>query len=161
MSFLIIFGAKYLYLVIVIVALWYIVRQPQELRRRMVLCALIALPLTYIIAKIGSMMYYDPRPFVVENFVPLLAHAADNGFPSDHTLFGSAIASVIFLFHRKYGALLFAVALLVGLARVGAGIHHFVDIFGSMLIAFVVTFVVFTFILPIVWKKYGAEKLSS
>ena len=118
------------------------------------LCAVIALPLTYIVAKIISNFYYDPRPFVVGQFTPLLPHAADNGFPSDHTLLSSAVAAVIFFFHRKLGAFLFVVAFMVGMARVFAGIHHSVDIFGSMVIALVVTYFVYVYIFPIVLKKF-------
>lgn len=139
MDVLIIFGAKYLYLAIVIAALWYVWKQPKEMRFRIILAACFALPLTYVVAKLMSSLYYDPRPFVVGNFTPLLPHAPDNGFPSDHTLLSAAVAAVIFFFDRKLGIVLFAIAFLVGMARVVAGIHHFVDILGSIIIAFLVT----------------------
>ncbi len=157
MDNLIIFGAKYLYLVIVIAALAYVFRQPRELRWRIIVCAVIALPLTYIAAKIAGYFYYDPRPFVVGQFTPLLPHAADNGFPSDHALFGSAIAAVIFLFHRRFGLLLFAVAFLVGVSRVFAGVHHFTDIFGSMAIAAAATYAVYKYLFPKL-SRYIAQK---
>lgn len=157
MELLIIFGAEYLYLAVVFVALAYIFRQPKELRWKIALCAVVALPLTYIAAKIASYFYYDPRPFVVDQFVPLLPHAPDNGFPSDHTLLGSAIAAVVFFFHRRLGLLLFAIAFLVGVSRVFAGIHHFTDIFGSMAIASVMTYVVVGYIFPKVWKIFSQK----
>lgn len=152
MNSLIIFGAQYLYLVIVALAIWYVVRQPKDKRWRILLCAVIALPLAYVTAKILSTFYYDPRPFVVGNFLPLLPHAPDNGFPSDHTLLSGAIAAVIFFFHRKLGLVLFAIAVLVGVSRVLAGIHHVVDIVGSLVIALAVTYVVFKYLLPKVWQ---------
>lgn len=139
MELVIIFGAKYLYLAIVAVALWYVWQQPSEKRFRIILCACIALPLTYVVAKLMSSLYYDPRPFVVGNFTPLLPHAPDNGFPSDHTLLSAAVAAVIFFFYRKLGLALFIIAFLVGMARVAAGIHHTIDILGSIVIAFSVT----------------------
>lgn len=157
MSSLIIFGAQYLYLVIVIGALWYIFLQKKEMRLKIVVCAMIALPLSYVIAKAMSLLYYDPRPFVVGQFVPLLPHAPDNGFPSDHTLLSSAVAAVIFFFHRKTGLILFVVTFLVGTARVLAGIHHFVDILGSIVIATVVTFIVFKYISPKVWLLFSSK----
>ncbi|MEK9151240.1 MAG: phosphatase PAP2 family protein [Patescibacteria group bacterium] len=157
MDSLIIFGAEYLYLVVVFGALAYIFRQPKELRWKIALCAIIALPLTYIVAKIASYFYYDTRPFVVGQFAPLLPHVADNGFPSDHTLLSSAVAAVIFFFHRRLGLLLFAIAFLVGASRVFAGIHHFIDIFGSMAIAIVMTYVVVEYIFPKVWKKVSQK----
>lgn len=157
MDIFIIFGAKYLYLVIVITALVYVFRQPKELRWKIVICAAVALPLTYIAAKIASYFYYDPRPFVIGQFTPLLPHAPDNGFPSDHTLFGSAIAAVISYFHRRLGLMLFGVAFAVGASRVFAGIHHFIDIFGSIAIAFVMTYLVFTYVSPKL-HRYIAQK---
>lgn len=157
MDALIIFGAKYLYLVIVIIALVYLWRQAKELRWKIALCAVIALPLTYIAAKIVGNFYYDPRPFVVGQFIPLLPHAPDNGFPSDHTLLSSAVAAVIFFFHRKLGFLLFVVAFVVGASRVFAGIHHFVDIFGSIIIATAVTYVVVEYIFPKVWESLSKK----
>lgn len=104
MDSLIVFGAKYLYLAIVIIALAYLVAAPKSRSSQVIVAALIALPLTYIIAKMMSALYFDPRPFVVGNFVPLIPHAPDNGFPSDHTLLSAAIAAVIFAFDRKIGA---------------------------------------------------------
>lgn len=161
MDLLIIFGAKYLYLAIVVFALIYIWRQPKELRLKIALCAVIALPLTYVVAKIVSNFYYDPRPFVVGHFAPLLPHASDNGFPSDHTLLASAVAAVIYFFQRKLGAILLIIAFLVGATRVLAGIHHLVDILGSIVIAFAVTYVVFEYIFPKVWEKWFKKYLIS
>ena len=161
MNNIIIFGSKYLYLVIVIAALVYVWRQPKGLRWKIVICATIALPLTYIVAKIASAFYYDPRPFVVGNFTPLLPHAADNGFPSDHTLLSSAIAVVIFFFHRKLGLGLLVIAFLVGAARVFAGIHHFVDIIGSMVIASITTYIFFKYMYLKVWKIFSERYLHS
>lgn len=152
MNSIILFGAEYLYLAIVIVALFYLVLEPKKRSSEVIVAMLIALPLTYIAAKIMSTFYYDPRPFIVGNFAPLLPHAPDNGFPSDHTLFGAAIAVVIFSFERRLGVLLLMVALLVGMSRVAAGVHHFTDIMGSVVIATVVTYGVSRWILPEVWR---------
>lgn len=152
MDSLIIFGAEYLYLVIVIAALFYLVMVEKKRSSEVIVAALIALPLTYLVAKALSFLYFDPRPFVVGNFVPLLPHAPDNGFPSDHTLLSAAIAAVIFAYHRKLGGALFLVAFMVGLSRVAAGIHHFTDIMGSLIIASLVTYGVYTFVLPRVWR---------
>jgi undecaprenyl-diphosphatase len=152
MEQLIIFGAEYLYLVVVILALFYLLIVPKKQSSEVIVAALIALPLTYLVAKGLSALYYDPRPFVVGQFVPLIPHAPDNGFPSDHTLFVSAIAAVIFAFERRLGTALFVIAFLVGWSRVGAGVHHLTDILGSMVIASVVTYIVVRLVLPRVWR---------
>jgi undecaprenyl-diphosphatase len=87
------------------------------------------------LAQIASRLYYDTRPFVTEHVVPLIAHAADNGFPSDHALLASFLGFVVLCYSRKVGLLLLLVAILIGWARVAAHIHHPIDIIGSFLIA--------------------------
>lgn len=158
---LIIFGAQYLYLVVVTATLVYIWHQPKELRWKILLCTVVALPLTYVVAKLLSRVYYDPRPFVVGHFTPLLPHAADNGFPSDHTLLSSALAWVTYFFNRKWGLILLCTAIVVGLARVYVGIHHFVDIVGSVAIAFAVTFLVWRYFLSVLEETPWFEKIIS
>jgi len=146
METLIIFGAKYLYLVVVAVAIIYILKQPREKQKRIILFAVVSLPLSYIVAKIGSWIYFDPRPFVVGNFTPLIPHVADNGFPSDHTLLTAAISSVIYSYNKKVGVLLWILTLAVGISRISAGIHHPIDILGSIIISILTTFVVYKII---------------
>jgi len=148
MNELIIFGAQELYAVIIAVAILYFFRQPKELRWKIALSAVIALPLTYLLAKLGSMLYYNPRPFVVGDFMPLIPHSDDNGFPSDHMLISSAIAAVVFFFHRKLGLTLLFIAFLVGVSRAFAGIHHPIDIIGSLAFAFFATWIAVRFLLP-------------
>lgn len=63
--------------------------------------------------------------------------AADNGFPSDHTLLSSSIAVTIFSAHKKLGLVLFVLVLLDGLSRVIGHIHSLIDIIGSVVFTFV------------------------
>ena len=142
MNYLIIFGAKYLIYVLILFAAVYIFVQDGQKRRNMAIFALAVLPLSYIVAKISSLLYYDQRPFVIGNFIPLIPHISDNGFPSDHTLLASAVASVILFFNKKIGIGLFALALIVGISRVLAGVHHAVDVLASCVIAVVVSYLV-------------------
>lgn len=92
---------------------------------------------SYLLFRIIVAFYYSPRPFVESSITPLIVHSGDNGFPSDHTLVAAIIATTIFPYHKKIGAVLWAIALLVGFARVYAGIHHTVDVLGSVAIALV------------------------
>lgn len=91
----------------------------------------------YLLFRIIVAFYYSPRPFVESSITPLIVHSGDNGFPSDHTLVAAIIATTVFPFHKKIGAVLWAIALLVGFARVYAGIHHTIDVLGSVVIALV------------------------
>jgi undecaprenyl-diphosphatase len=140
MDIIIIFISKYLVFVSAAIAVLYFLKQPRQKQKEIFIFAVVLLPLSYIVAKIVSRFYFDPWPFVVGHFTPLLPHAADNGFPSDHTLLGAAIAFAIFHFNKKMGLLLLCFAVLVGAARVLAGVHHVVDIAGSILIVAILYF---------------------
>lgn len=136
---LFIFGAKYLYVVAILIALFYFLKQPKETKKKIIILGLVSLPIMYAVAKLIGLFYYDPRPFVVGDFTPLIPHADDNGFPSDHTLFAAAIASVIYPFSRKTSFILWGITLAVGLSRVYVGVHHIVDILGSIAIAILIS----------------------
>lgn len=135
MNSTIVFVAKYfLFLSVLITGLFWLGRRKStkiELVIRLVIGGVIALAL----AKIGASLYYDPRPFVTEHVRPLFAHAADNGFPSDHTLFTSFLGFTILAYSKKIGTLLLVIALLVGSARVAAHVHSPIDIIGSFIFA--------------------------
>ncbi len=136
-----IFFAKYLYLVIIFIAILYFLLSRSK-KKRMIILGILSLPLTFILAKLTGLAFYDPRPFVISHFVPLIPHAANNGFPSDHALISFALASLIFVFNRKLGIILFALGILVGASRVYVGIHFPIDILGSFIISVFAVFVI-------------------
>jgi undecaprenyl-diphosphatase len=127
-------GRYFIFLSILIAVVFWLRLAPREkiaLGWRVVVGGLLAQGL----AQIASRLYYDTRPFVSEHVVPLIAHAPDNGFPSDHALLASFLGFVVLLYSRTTGLMLLVVALLVGWARVAAHIHHPIDIIGSFAIA--------------------------
>jgi membrane-associated phospholipid phosphatase len=89
--------------------------------------------LAYVFAKIGGIVYSDPRPFVTDHVRPLIAHAPDNGFPSDHALLAAALVAAVAFVRPLLALPVAAVAILVDWARVGAGLHHVADVAGSTL----------------------------
>lgn len=135
---LVIFSAKYLFLLSIGLALIIFATTPHK--KELLKLTVLTLPLSFILAKLASLVFYNPRPFVVENVQPLISHAADNGFPSDHTLLAMTIAAIIFQFNKKLGLSLIIVGLIVGVSRVLVKVHHPVDILGSTVIAFAATY---------------------
>ena len=105
--------------------------------------ALIALPVAFVLGRMASFLISSPRPFVVENIQPLIAHIPDNGFPSEHTLLTATIAALVYIEHKGLGIVLGLLALCVGFARVRAKVHHGIDIVGSVFIASLAVFIVF------------------
>lgn len=125
-------------------------RQPGERRKNILALSVVYLPLAYLSGQILAYFYFDARPFVVGHFQPLIPHAANNGFPSDHMLFSSAIASILFIYNKKTGVLAWMIAFFVGYSRVGSGLHHWIDVLGGALVAIVVMVLVDRYIFPYV-----------
>ena len=136
---MIIFCAKYLFVVPVLLAGIFFLKQSRATKRSMLVFGVCSLGLALVLATIAGWIFYDPRPFASGHFTPLIAHAADNGFPSDHTLLTSAIACLIFVYHKRLGSFLLLLAVVVGGARVAAGIHSPIDIIGSILLSMAAT----------------------
>lgn len=146
MDTLIVFGAEFLIVPVVLTgvaaALWR-----AEGRRRMFLLLAVALPLGYMLARLAGFLYSHPQPFAVEGFEPLIPHAVDNAFPSDHTLLSGIFASVAFLADRRVGLLLWVLTIFIGAARVLAGLHYPADIAASVVLA-----------LCVVWAAHAGLK---
>lgn len=137
MTLFFIFAAQYLFILPVVVLGIYFFMRPRSEWKRMALFAIPAGLLTYALGFLGNHLYIDPRPFVVGHFTPLLPHAPDNGFPSDHTLLVSAFAAVGMFWNKWLGLALWLIAVIVAIARVYVGLHHPVDVLGSILFALI------------------------
>lgn len=139
MDNIIIFCAQYLIVLVGIgwlVVLW---RIGAKRRLQFVLVTILAGIIALVLARLAGHFYYDPRPFVHGHVKPLIAHAADNGFPSDHSLLAMALTAVAFLFHRKISWVMLALTVIIGAARVLVHVHSPIDIIGAWVIAAVGT----------------------
>ena len=130
-----IFGAKYLIKFMQGFALIWFLLQNNLKKKDILIFSVFCLPLVIILAKFAGHLYYNPRPFVVGNFVPLIHHVANNGFPSHHTLLSFAIAGIVFVFSRGWGFAFLVLALWVGFSRIYVGVHHVIDVLASILIS--------------------------
>ncbi len=147
-----IFSAKYLFILPLLILAGYFLLRQRSSQKKIFIFAFPSLVLTYLVALLAGSLYYDPRPFVVGHFVPLIPHVPDNGFPSDHALLVSAVAAVGTCFNRRLGAILWLLALIVATARVYVGLHHLIDVVGSFTISILVTLIVY-FFYTYVWHK--------
>ena len=134
---LIIFAAKYLFVVLPAIGFLWFVRLPPRQKKEAMLLGVITGLLALASGRFVAMFFFDPRPFVAGHFQPLIPHEPDNGFPSDHTLLSSAVAMTVFLRDRRIGALLWVLVLLVGAGRIASGLHSPVDVAGSILFAII------------------------
>ena len=130
-----IFAAEYLYLVSVATLGAYFLLQPRDSWKHRAFFAIPAGLFALALGMIANHLYFDPRPFVAGHFTPLVPHAPDNGFPSDHTLLVSAVAMIGTLWNRRLGMVLWILAILVAVGRVYVGVHHVLDVAGSIVIS--------------------------
>lgn len=80
------------------------------------------------------------RPELVsENVLPLLVKD-DYALPSGHATFFFAIATAIFLRHKRYGGWFLLLALIISLARVVAGVHFPVDVLSGFVLGGVIAY---------------------
>lgn len=134
MQLLTIFAAKYLFVFVAIFAIYAWTQLPKELRLRVAIQALLGLSYAAILVKIAGALVPEARPFVANHFDPLVAQTPDNSFPSDHTTFTMLAAFTILPFARRWGWTLAILALIVGIARVAAGVHWPLDIVGGTIV---------------------------
>ena len=88
----------------------------------------------WCLASVLKILVHSPRPFTVfHNVLPLLSET-NFSFPSGHATFYMALATALFFSHKKIGYLFMFFALLIGLARITAGIHFPVDILGGFVL---------------------------
>ncbi len=119
---------------VLLVALLAWARSPPRGRFELVVGGLLAVVLVALAVRGASLVWTDPRPFVVDGTTPLFDHPADNGFPSDHTTLAAAVSGLVLAARRAWGAALLAVTALIGAARVLAHVHHVPDVVAGLVI---------------------------
>lgn len=136
---LIVFAAKDLFLVIPAIASIYWLKAPSRTKKYLFFLGMAVALISVVVGQAIAHFYFDPRPFVIGHFKPLIPHVADNGFPSDHTLLSAVIAATLTTASVPVGVALWVITGFVAVARVSAGLHHAIDVIGSISIAAVVT----------------------
>lgn len=115
---------------------------PHEYRRRerreVVVATAAAIFARVFVKGVIAFFYPRPRPFVTFHAVhPLVSIASSENFqsfPSGHTIFFFALATVFFCFNKRAGVLAFFGALLISVARVYVGVHWPSDILGGIVL---------------------------
>lgn len=100
--------------------------------------AVVGLILVGIGMLLAGHLHTDPRPFVHDpHSAPLFPHAADNGFPSDHSVAGGLLTLLVFRYKRWWGVAVGAGAAAIDWARVAAHVHHAQDVVAGACIGLV------------------------
>ena len=105
-----------------------------------------------LIARFGAetiihFFYYRPRPYLALD-VPHLLTEASSSFPSGHTIFIFALATGLLSINKRVAYVFFTAGLLVGIARIAAGVHYPSDVLGGALLGILAALLV-----RAVWRR--------
>ncbi len=134
MNSIIIFCAQYFIVLVVLGIAIAWLRSSRKAKLQFAVTTIVAGLIALALSRVAAALYYDPRPFVSEHVVPLIKHAADNGFPSDHALLTMTLTATAYFFSKKTAGALLILTIIVGVARVLAKVHSPLDIVGAWVI---------------------------
>ncbi len=106
-------------------------------------CTFLAMGIAGLVDFIITTIWRRPSPFVshsdlVSPVIVNLRVDPNISFPSSHTYIAFAIAISVFLYgHKKLGTVLLALAILVAVSRVGAGLHYPSDVIGGAILGLI------------------------
>lgn len=130
-----IFGANELiFVTFFIVFLLIALGGPKE--RKAFLLIIIGLILGEIFLQLTHLIFFEPRPYVTFNLIPLIKHVPDAAFPSEHTTMMAILAFAYLFCISKFTALFLLFMLWVGFARIYVGVHYPLDILGGIIYGF-------------------------
>ncbi len=120
------------------------------------ICSTIASGIAIILDIAISLFWNRPRPFISHPDLVLPSNfnlsVQSSSFPSSHTYIAFAIATSVLLYgHKRLGTLLFIVALLVAISRIGVGLHYPSDVIGGALLG--VASGIFAYLFVHKWEK--------
>jgi undecaprenyl-diphosphatase len=126
-------ASELLFLAMLVLAFVLIAGPARRAVRRAVVAAGLSAGLGLAVAQVVSRLVDRPRPFVAHpHAVHLFAHhAADAGFPSDHTTAAFAIGIALVLRFRTWGTVVLVLATLLGVTRVAMAVHYPTDVLGG------------------------------
>jgi undecaprenyl-diphosphatase len=96
--------------------------------------------LAWLSAYVLKFIFHTPRPFDVFPQINSLFRETGYAFPSGHATFFMALAVALFFLDKKVGYVFIFFALLIGIARIMAGVHFPIDILGGFMLGFAIAF---------------------
>jgi undecaprenyl-diphosphatase len=126
-----IFGASYIQYLILLV-LFFITFKSRDWFRIVVLSLVAAFVARIGIKELVLQFIERARPFYaheeIQVLIPSPLSEIFQSFPSGHTIFFFALATVVYLKDKKCGAVFYGAALIIGVSRVAVGVHYPSDI---------------------------------
>ena len=131
---IIIFLAEYLIYFMVLGGLIYLFFAYQKKWKKFFDLILATVLSRLIITEGIRFFYYHPRPFLTYSVNQLLNHDISSSFPSGHMTFIFPLIAFVYFENKKLGIVFGILGILMGLARIAAGVHYPLDILGGILL---------------------------
>lgn len=115
---------------VVLILLWFDGDgHPRRLtNQRAVLVGTLSAALVNILLKIMNLLYFRPRPFETISTRLLFYQPTDSSLPSNAAALGFSIAAGVWIYQRRWGWVLLAIAAIFGFSRIIGGIHYPFDV---------------------------------
>jgi len=103
---------------------------------KMIIEAVIAAAITrFVLADFIRWLWFKPRPFVAENFIPLIDQSPkEAAFPSGHASFFFALSTIVYFYNKKLGILFYVASFFIVISRVFVGVHWPLDILAGAIL---------------------------
>ncbi|MAF79703.1 hypothetical protein CL629_01340 [bacterium] len=146
----IVFFASYVPYLLGIGILFFVYRISSSWKNGLYLISVFALTAILsrgILAELIGFFSQKPRPSVFLDIAPLFLKEGFS-FPSGHAAFFFALSFFAFIVYRKWGIVFLGISILIGIARIIAGVHFPVDILGGIVVGFISFVLVYSFLPP-------------
>lgn len=107
----------------------------------------------WFIAHFFKDIFQTLRPFDASKGVTQLLTESGYAFPSGHATFFMALASSLWFYHKRLAVFFAISALVIGIARVSAGVHWSVDILGGLALGFMLGVVLYKLISSVIIRR--------
>ncbi len=95
----------------------------------------------WFLVHVLKLVFQAERPFDFFGVTPLF-YESGYAFPSGHAVFFSALAVALYFYNKKVGYVFGIFALIIGVARIAAGVHFPIDILTGLALGALVSIVV-------------------
>ncbi len=106
---------------------------------------LISLFVAYVVVELVIKTFiHRERPYIAEGLTPIIVDSLSYSFPSGHTAYSFASATVIAMYYGRWCIPAFVLASMIGLSRIYLALHWPTDVVAGALIGIVVAIVCVT-----------------
>lgn len=123
-----VFFAQYTLYFLILSVLFFLFTK-NRMNRLMVICSIVSVACAEILGLIARKLHSNQQPFAeLSDVNQLVDKAVGNSFPSDHTIIVFALCLSFWIFKRGWHVLWILLAIIVGISRIGVGVHYPADV---------------------------------